>query len=131
MTPKEDRLLVELEASPTLWAAADIAERLAKNGSNPVYAVFERVLRRFALDTFSKPSRFQKTPRKHTNQQIFDASLAGNWDGITEEGLLEAVTAALWPNPAASITAARLAELNPIYAVLPRVVTPWLTRRGE
>jgi hypothetical protein len=50
----EDRLLDELESAPTLWAAADVAEQLAKSGTNPLYSVFERVLRKFALITWPK-----------------------------------------------------------------------------
>jgi hypothetical protein len=56
----EDHLLAELEAAPTLWAAADAAERLAKTGTNPLYGMFERVLRRFALITWPKKPRGRK-----------------------------------------------------------------------
>lgn len=131
MTQNKPSLLTQLEEAPTLWAAADIAEQLGKNDTSPVYPVIERLLRRLALDTFSKPSRFQKTPRIHSNQQIFEAALAENWEGITEQGLLEAVIAAVWPNPTATFAAARLAKMDPAYAVLPRIVTPWVTRRDD
>lgn len=60
MIPNEDNLLAELEAAPTLWAAADVAERLAKNGTNPLYGLFERVLRKFALITWPKKPRGRK-----------------------------------------------------------------------
>lgn len=128
MIPNEANLLAQLEEAPTLWAAADIADKLAFLGDNEAYPVMARTLRRFSINTYSKPPRIQDKPRLHTNQQILDASLTQNFEGITEEGLLEAVTAALWANPAASIAAARLAEINPAYAVLPRVVSPWVTR---
>lgn len=51
MIPNEDRLLADLEAAPTLWAAADVAERLAKNGANRVYPIIAKLLRRFSLTT--------------------------------------------------------------------------------
>lgn len=57
MIPNESKLLAKLEAAPTLWAAADVADRLAKNGTNPLYAIIERVLRRFALITWPKKPR--------------------------------------------------------------------------
>jgi hypothetical protein len=120
-------LLTELEGAPTLWAAADIVEQLAKNSTSAVYPIMDRLLRRFALNTWSKPP--YKAPRLHSNQQIFEASLMEQWDGITEEGLFEAITSCLSENIAASCAATRLAELNPAYAVLPRIVTPWVTRR--
>lgn len=60
MIPNEDRLLAELEAAPTLWTAADTADRLAKSGTNPVYPIIARVLRRFSLNTWSKKPRRQK-----------------------------------------------------------------------
>lgn len=129
MIPDDDRLLAELEAAPTLWAAAEIAEQLANNSTSAVYPVLDRLLRRFALNTWSKPP--YKGPRLHTNQQIFEASLLEQWDGITEEGLFEAITSCLWISMAASCAATRLAELNPDYAVLRRIVTPWVTRREK
>lgn len=52
--PNEGNLLADLEAAPTLWAAADTADRLAKSGTNPVYPIIARVLRRFSLTTWSK-----------------------------------------------------------------------------
>jgi hypothetical protein len=57
MIPSEDNLLGELEAAPTLWSAADVAERLAKSGTNPVYPIIANVLRRFSLNTWSKRPR--------------------------------------------------------------------------
>lgn len=131
MIPNEASLLTQLEEAPTLWAAADIAEELAKSDTSPVYPVIERLLRRLALNTWSKPPYNPNAPRLHTNQQIFEASLMEDWDGITEEGLFEAITACLMENMAASCAAARLAEINPAYAVLPRIVTPWVSRRVE
>ena len=117
--------LDRLASAGTLMEAADIAETLERLGTNESYPTVAKVLRRFALETPPKRPRWQTTPRIHSDQQIFDASLAGNWDGITEQGLLEAVTAALSPSTAASFAASRLAEMNPTYAVLPRIVTPW------
>jgi hypothetical protein len=60
MIPNEDHLLAELEAAPTLWSAADVADRLAKSGTNPVYPLMARLLRRFSLSTWSKKPRGQK-----------------------------------------------------------------------
>lgn len=129
MIKNEPCYLDRLANAETLMEAAEIAETLERLGTNEAYPIIAKVLRRFALDTFSKPSRYQKTPRIHSNQEIFDASVKENWDGITEEGLLEAVTASLWANPAASMAAARLAEMDPVYAVLPRIVSPWVKRK--
>lgn len=131
MTSNEDNLLTKLEAAPTLWAAAEIAEELAKNDAGPIYPVIERLLRRLALNTWSKAPYNPNAPRLHSNQQIFEASLMQRWDGITEDGLFEAITACLMDNVAAACAASRLAELNPAYAVLTRVVTPWAARRDR
>jgi hypothetical protein len=60
MIPNEDRLLAELESAPTLWSAAEVADRLAKSGTNPVYPIMARVLRRFSLRTWSKKPRRHK-----------------------------------------------------------------------
>ena len=60
MIPNEPNLLAELEAAPTLWAAADVADQLAKFGTNPVYEIIAKVLRHFALNTWSKKPRGRK-----------------------------------------------------------------------
>ena len=60
MIPNEPNLLAQLEDAPTLWAAADVADRLAFLGDNPAYPVMAKVLRRFSVSTWSKEPRRRK-----------------------------------------------------------------------